>query len=104
MGDFDAPENFLDLFHSASGLNHSGYKSAEYDALLARARSAKTRPERMRLLAEAEAKMLADAPVMPIYFYSRVFRISPLVRGWDANALDYHNFLGVSLEAKGGAK
>lgn len=104
VGDFDAPENFLDLFHSASGLNHSGYKSAEYDALLTRARSAKTRPERMRLLAEAEAKMLADAPVMPIYFYSRVFRISPLVRGWDANALDYHNFLGVSLEAKGEAK
>ena len=35
--------------------------------------------------------------MIPIYFYSRVYLISPRVLGWEANALDFHNFLGVKF-------
>ena len=37
-------------------------------------------------------------PVMPIYFYAKVYLISPDVKGWNANLLDYHNFKNVRLE------
>jgi hypothetical protein len=34
--------------------------------------------------------MLADHPVMPIYFYVSKHLVSPRVRGWGDNVLDYH--------------
>lgn len=101
VGDYAAPENFLDIFLSTSGLNHSGYKNPAYDAKIERARTAKTAAERLGLLAEAEALLLSETPIIPIYFYSKVYRISPLVKGWHANLLDHHNYLDVRLEPSG---
>ncbi len=98
VGDYAAPESFLDIFVSTNGLNHSGYKSLAYDEKMSRARTAKTGVERRKFLAEAEALLLSETPIIPIYFYSKVYRISPLVRGWHANPLDHHNYLDVRLE------
>lgn len=106
VGDYAAPESFLEIFISDSGLNHSRYNNKKFDELVVRAAKAETNGERLAILAEAESAMLRDMPVIPIYFYSKVYRISPLVKGWNANLLDYHNFLGVRLAApeNGGAK
>ncbi len=98
IGDFAEPESFLDIFSKTSAMNHSGWANPKFDAMLAAARNAKTRAARLQLLSEAEALMMAEAPIMPIYFYSKVYQISPLVRGWNSNLLDYHDFKEVSLE------
>ncbi len=102
IGDYAAPESFLEIFRSDSGLNHSGFSDKSFDEKLGKARSAKSEKERFEILAEAEAELLQNAPIIPIYFYSRVFRISPLVKGWHANILDYRNYAGVKLEKRGG--
>ena len=99
VGDYNAPESFLELFISGNGLNHSGYKNAKFDGLMDLAKNAGDNASRLAYLAEAEAAMISGAPVIPIYFYTKVYRISPMVRGWHANLLDYHNYLGVRLEA-----
>ena len=89
--------SFLDIFASSSGLNHGRFSDAEYDKLLGDAAETPDKSARNAKLAEAEARLLGEAAMIPIYFYSRVYLISPRVLGWEANALDFHNFLGVKF-------
>ena len=50
-------------------------------------------------LEEAERVMLADHPVIPIYFYVSKHLVSPQVQGWGDNVLDYHYSQHLSLKA-----
>ena len=45
---------------------------------------------RAAYLSEAERMVLAENPVIPIYFYVSKHLVSPRVRGWTDNVLDYH--------------
>ena len=38
-------------------------------------------------------------PIIPIYTYTRVFLISPDLKGWYPNILDIHPYTAVWLEA-----
>lgn len=98
VGDFAAPESFLQVFESDSGLNHSGFASKKYDELIKEAADSKSRAGRLEKLAAAERELMDAMPVMPIYFYAKVYLVSPSVKGWNANLLDYHNFKNVRLE------
>lgn len=90
IGDFQDPVNFLDILQSVNGQNDTGYADPDYDALLERA-AAQTDPRRrMDLLREAEALMLEQQPVMPIYFYVSRRLVKPWVKGWQDNLLDVH--------------
>ncbi len=92
IGDFADPAAFLLMWTSDSGLNEGGYKSREYDALVARSmeEDGKTR---LATLAEAEAKLLSDAPLLPLY-HSLSFNVIDLeaITGWHQNPLDVHPF------------
>ncbi len=98
IGDFAEPETFLEMFSSDSGLNHSSWKNKKFDALLKRSENASSRNNRLSTLQQAEELMLDSAPVMPIYFFSKVYQISPNVKNWHANLLDYHDYKGVYLQ------
>ena len=102
IGDFDAPESFLENFLSSSGLNHSGFASEEFDSLMESAGRAKSFDERMELLSQAEEVLMRECPVIPIYFYTRIYLASPMVKGWAENILDWQNFKGVSLDPDAG--
>ena len=67
--DFDHPAAFADIFRSTSPQNLPGYASEEYDRLIGRAVSTVDPGEQMGLYAEAEAVLLADVPIAPLYFY-----------------------------------
>jgi oligopeptide transport system substrate-binding protein len=45
---------------------------------------------RQLYLEEAERVLLADHPVIPIYFYVSKHLVNSRVRGWGDNVLDYH--------------
>jgi ABC-type oligopeptide transport system substrate-binding subunit len=51
----------------------------------------------MAILAEAEARMLAEAPVMPLYFYASKYLVRAGVRGVSDNPLNVHPSRFVSL-------
>src|SRR5271170_2612905 len=71
IGDYSDPQNFLFLLKSDNvGLNYSRWANPAYDALLAKASSERDLKARAKILAEAEAILLRDQPVMPIMFYS----------------------------------
>ncbi|MEQ1439425.1 peptide ABC transporter substrate-binding protein [Fontimonas sp. SYSU GA230001] len=97
MADFNDPLSFLGILHSAHGKNDSGWSDPSYDTLLERASAMVDPGQRAPLLAQAEAKILAEVPVIPIYFYVSKHLVSPRVRGWTDNVLDYHYSKDLSL-------
>ena len=90
IGDYDDAGAFLNILRSFDGKNDEGYASADYDALLAQAQQQADPAQRRRLLQQAEGLMLADMPVLPIYWYESKHLVKPYVAGWRDNALDIH--------------
>jgi len=88
IGDFSDPVNFLDILRSDNGRNDTGFADPAYDELLDRAAAAVDPEQRMRLLGEAEALMLEQQPVIPLYFYVSRRLVKPWVKGWQGNVLD----------------
>lgn len=89
-GDYDHPSTFTGILHSASPQNLPGYTSAHYDELTAAALAASDPQEQLRLFRSAEAVMLDDYPIAPLYFYVSKHLVSPSVRGFQNNVLDQH--------------
>lgn len=98
IADFAEPDSFLGIMASDNPVNGTGWADAEYDRLLAAAAAARGPAARMRLLAEAEARMLEAAPLMPIYFYVSKKLVKPYVRGIEDNPLNVHPSRFVRLE------
>lgn len=89
IGDFADPINFLKLLRSdVAQQNYSSYVNKDYDALLDQANANLNPAERLALLGKAEAMMLEDAPLIPIYHNTRRRLVSPHVAGWVKAPLD----------------
>ncbi len=100
IGDFAEPETFLDMFTSASALNHASWSNEKFDFLMAKASRVESKQERLQCLSKAEAVLIDSAPIIPIYFYSRVYQILPVVKNWHENLLDYRDYKGVYLQTE----
>ena len=90
ISDYSDPYSFLELFRSDNNLNDTGYRNPRYDALLADASNEPEAGRRSALMAQAEAVLLEDLPIAPIYHYVSARLVKPSVRGWQANPLDHH--------------
>jgi len=90
IGDYPDPSTFSDLMESTNGNNDPGWKNPAYDRLLAEARQQADEARRMEILQKAEAILLQDLPVAPIYTYAVNALLKPYVRGIYGNVLDRH--------------
>jgi oligopeptide transport system substrate-binding protein len=90
IGDYNDANTFAELLLSTSGLNHAGYANSDYDALVRRAAREGDLAKRAELLQEAEAMLLEDMPIMPIYIYVRTRLVKPWVGGYEPNIMDHH--------------
>lgn len=89
IGDYLDPHGFLDLWVSGGGNNQTGYANPDYDHLLAAALPAADESARLAFYQELDALLMRDLPVIPIYYYTRVYALSPRVTGWSPNRLDH---------------
>jgi ABC-type oligopeptide transport system substrate-binding subunit len=87
--DFVDPEAFAMVFESTHPQNTLGYASAAYDRLLAASRKETDAARRMAELASAEAQLLADAPVIPLFFRVSKRLVKPHVQGVATNPLGH---------------
>jgi len=96
-GDYNDAQTFAQYLKSDFGLNLPRYRSAAYDALLTRAAAEVDPGKRRALLEEAERVMLADTPLMPLYFYVNKHLVQPQVLGWYDNVMNvtYSRDLGL---------
>ena len=98
IGDYVHPTTFLELFTSGNGNNDTGWTSAQYDALISQAQLAQTEEARIKALQDAEEILLTDLPVLPIYWYTRVYMKDTQLRGWEPKVLDNHPYKYVYFE------
>ena len=89
-GDYNDAQTFLQLMLSGSPSNMTGYASEEYDSRMQRAAEQTDLSRRQLYLEEAERVLLSDHPVIPLYFFVSKHLVSPRIRGWGDNVLDYH--------------
>ncbi|MFO7974525.1 MAG: peptide ABC transporter substrate-binding protein [Candidatus Hydrogenedentota bacterium] len=98
IADYNDPYNFLECFLSDNGNNRTGYASPEYDRLVQKAASTLHKAGRLATYQQAEARLLDDAPIIPIYFYTRPYLKSPDVKNWQPNQLGYISWKTLYLE------
>jgi ABC-type oligopeptide transport system substrate-binding subunit len=98
--DFVDAEAFADVFESGHPQNTLGYTSGRYDALLQDSRLASDSEQRSRQLAAAEAQLLADAPVIPVFFRVSKRLVKPHVGGYHANPLGHVASRDLRLEPR----
>jgi oligopeptide transport system substrate-binding protein len=97
-GDYPDPNTFLDTFLSYSGNNRTGWNNPEFDRLLHEAACTVDEAGRYELFQQAEAILLDDLPVIPLYYYTRVYLLHPAVKNWHPTFLDHHPYKHVYLE------
>jgi len=96
---YDDVSIFAQLLLGDNPNNSSRWKNDAYDKLVHRADRELDPSVRESLYQEAEAILLQDMPVMPLYYYRRNYLIRPEVQGWGRNAVDHHPYTDISLEA-----
>lgn len=66
--DYPSAENYLTpLFETDASSNYATYSNPEFDALMAEGRGAETREEAIELYQQAEALVVEDLPVAPVF-------------------------------------
>ena len=87
IGDYNDAYSFLQVLKGGFGINLPRYASDPYDVALAMAATAA--PERRATyLAAAENQLLADVPLIPLYYYASKHLVSPRVQGWYDNVMN----------------
>jgi oligopeptide transport system substrate-binding protein len=78
----------LQVLQTGFGINLPRYSNPDYDDLLARAANQVDPGRRRALLQNAEQVMIADQPLIPLYFYVAKHLVSTRVMGWRDNAMN----------------
>ncbi len=86
--DYNDASSFLDILRSNSSNNDTGYANPSFDRSLDEAAQAVDPETRRGLLQGAERLMLADYPLIPLYFFVSKRLVKPYVSGVKPNALD----------------
>jgi oligopeptide transport system substrate-binding protein len=97
IADYADPGTFLGLFVSGGSMNHTFYDNPVFDELIARAGTA-AGSGRMELLRQAEALLMQDMPVIPLYYYVSRHLVRPRVSGYADNLRDIHLSRYLQLE------
>lgn len=99
VGDYIDPNTFLGVFTSDSGDNKTGWKNKQYDDLLKKAATTVGKNDRFEILQQAEALLLDEAPLIPLYNYTTNNLISTQLKGYHQNILDFYSYKHLYLES-----
>jgi oligopeptide transport system substrate-binding protein len=92
----DASSLFNELVTGAAG-NYPQWSNARYDALVAEAGRTMNAGARLSVYQKAEQILLADLPVVPLYFNSQSYLVAPRVGTWRSDRLWNRFYTEVTL-------
>lgn len=98
--DYVDPMTFLDMFISVSAQNNCGYTNTKYDAVIDAAKKELDPSKRYELLHQAEDMLMADMPIIPLYYYTRPIGIKDYVKGVKVSVMNTLYFKNASVEGK----
>ncbi|MFF1875206.1 ABC transporter substrate-binding protein [Streptomyces sp. CB03911] len=99
--DYPSAENYLRPIFSKiaidNGSNYGGYVNEEFETLLAKADSAKTDEESLKLYQQADDVLIKDVPYIPIYTYMSSAAYTKTVKNVKVNAQGQMDLANVEL-------
>lgn len=96
IADYADPASFLGLFVAGGELGGTFYAEPAFDARVEAAADAGA--SRAAALRQAEARLMQDMPVIPLYYYVSRHLVKPEVRGFIDNVRDIHLSRYLDLE------
>ena len=98
VADYPDPNTYLDMFVKDGTQNQTGWSNKEYDDLIKAAAAEADTAKRAEILANAEAILMDEQPILPIYFYVSNNLVSARVKGFSQNIQDQHNLELLSVD------
>ncbi|NLD25826.1 MAG: peptide ABC transporter substrate-binding protein [Acholeplasmataceae bacterium] len=118
LADYNDPITFLDMWTSTSGNNDSqfgkgahasynGYSfngqnnltwAQSYDQIIAAIKASSDPVERYELMHEAEDLLMSTGAIVPLYFYTDIYMVSPKLEGFFSSPLGYKFFTYSTLK------
>ncbi|HEX9445762.1 MAG TPA: peptide ABC transporter substrate-binding protein [Candidatus Binatia bacterium] len=103
--DYPDPDNFMKLFTSNSGNNHTRWKNARYDQILEQAAEDLREPRRIRLYDEAQRILLEnDTAIIPLFTRVESTVLNPRYVGLEYNSMGRLVLKNVRVKAGSGEK
>ena len=111
LADYNDPISFLDMWTTNSGNNDAQFGrdahatvavygetgdktwAQTYDVLIAAVKSSSDQEERFAKMHEAEDLLMSTGAIVPIYYYTDLYMISPDLEGFFASPLGYKFFM-----------
>jgi ABC-type oligopeptide transport system substrate-binding subunit len=81
IGDYADPLTMLDIMISDSPQNHGRWENEDFDNFMDATRITSGQ-ERFQNFYDAEAAMMEDMPVIPVYYYTDVLMVKDSVKDW----------------------
>lgn len=101
IANYHDPLSFLDTFRQKDHFsNYSSWSNESYCALIERAENTLDIMEREKILRQAEAILMEEMPVMPIYFYTGSYVKQPYVKGVYLSDLSDMDLKSAYIESK----
>ncbi len=116
LGDYNDPISFLDMWTSTSGNNdvqfgkdaHANVKiygkdknqswAETYDKLIEQIKSSSDPVKRFELMHQAEDMLMTTGAIVPIYYYTDLYMVSPDLKGFFASPLGYKFLMYAELK------
>lgn len=99
-GDFLDPFPVLNLYSKKSSSNFTNYSNPKFDDLLEQSLIEQDEEKRFELLHEAEAVLMEDLPIIPIYFSAQNSLVKTGIKGVRFDPLNNPDFRYASREAE----
>jgi oligopeptide transport system substrate-binding protein len=96
-GDYIDPMAFLGIWASDSHFNRARWENSRFDALLSASTKTANQADRFAKLAEAEALLGKELPIIPIFWKTKDYLISPKVEQWPASLIDSRSYKHIKL-------
>ncbi|MDP3130313.1 MAG: peptide ABC transporter substrate-binding protein [Bacillota bacterium] len=100
LTDFMDPAGMLAIFMEGNAYNDPNYDSVAYNTLMAEASAATTAAVHFAKLYDALDVLMADMPIIPIYYYSDILMVQSYVKGWGRSVLGTIDLTKVYIEGK----
>ncbi|MBN1946448.1 MAG: peptide ABC transporter substrate-binding protein [Bradymonadales bacterium] len=90
IGDYLDPDAFLYLMVSHNLELNEGWSNDAYDELVRQASTEQNPDRRFDLYRGAEAILLNEMPIIPLFYYTQHQLVSPRIEGFEMNVRDVH--------------
>lgn len=100
IADYNDASSFLDMYRTAdSGNNDTGWENEEFKSLIDQASAEQDPAVRTDLQLQAEAIMVDEMPVIPLYYYTNLYVVHDHVENMSPDALGNINLKDVSISS-----